>query len=1225
MGQFTTSESRKLATESSAGAKREFPIVGIGASAGGLDPIRELLEDLPTDTGMSFVVIQHLAPGQESMLPEILSRSTKMNVLQVQDGMKIEKNQVYVITPGNTLTLKDGCLKVVPKGIALKPINDFMISLASEQKNLSIGVVLSGTGNDGTEGLKAIKAEGGITLVQDPETAQYADMPRNAIFAETAYFVLSPKNIAEELVRLSKNPQLTHDETESLQQTKGETSLRKILIMLKNAFGVDFTHYKETTINRRIARRMVINKIENDKEYATFLRATPNELNALFDDLLIGVTSFFRETKTFEALKEKVFPELIKNRSPDESIRVWVPGCSTGEEVYSLALAIQEFLEEKTIPNLRVQIFGTDANEKNVEKARQGLYPKSIEEKVSESRLKRFFSRQNGNYQITKRIRDICIFAKQDITSDPPFSNLDLIMCRNVLIYFDSLLHERVFPIFHYGLKENRFLVIGESESVGKFSYLFEPVTTKGLIFRKKRAQPQTFLHSQTFVPYSLTQKTVKQPEKPSSMVLLKEEVDHLLLAEYAPATLLVNNNLEILVFRGQVDPYLTHESGTASFSLTKIIRKELRTDVQTAVYRARKENKAIKETVQFKHDGQQKTVTIKVKPLKTVDFEEPFFLITFEEKASSHKLSQQVAESISGSAEKDIGKESQVQELKKDLESTKQSLQTIIEVQEATNEELRSTMEEAQSSNEELQSTNEELETAKEELQSSNEELQTLNEELKNRNFALGRLNDDLTNLQTNTNISVVIVDRELKIRRFTASAQELLEISPSDIGRPITSINLGVHIIDLDKIITDVITKLSTANQEVANNKDRLFEMQIRPYLTEEKKIDGAVLSFTEITERKKNEELFKKNKEQLEAIITNAPIGIATTDSMNTIQSANESFCKIIGFSQDELKKLTFKDFTHPDDIKESIALMEELSSGRISFFSREKRYIRKDGKIIYGRIIVNAIRDNKKPTFYVAELEDITERRRLLEELEGHTKNLEMLVEERTKQLKDAERLAAIGSTAGMVGHDIRNPLQAMISDAYLLRSELTSMPDCESKEGIKESLDSIEMNIAYVDKIVSDLQDYTRPLKPNFQEVNVKDLIISTLTIAKVPERIETQIDVDERFIVNTDATYFKRVLANLIINAVQATPNEGILTIEAYKKYDKTIINIKDTGGGIPEKVKPNLFSPLFTTKSKGQGLGLAVVKRLVEGLNGKVSFESKEGKGTKFTIELPA
>jgi two-component system, chemotaxis family, CheB/CheR fusion protein len=472
-----------------------FPIVGIGASAGGLDPIRELLEHLPIDTGMAFVVIQHLGAGQESLLPEILSRSTKMNVLQVTDGMKVENNHVYVIPPGTTMTLKNGCLHLVTKGSALKPINDFMISLALERKTSAIGIVLSGTGNDGTLGLKAIKAEGGISFVQDPDTAQYSDMPKNAIISEAPDFVLSPEHIVEELVRIAHHPQLIPLEKKT-PEVKVETDIRKIIMMIKTSFGVDFSHYKETTINRRITRRMVINKTQNLKEYVEYLRTHPNELQALFDDLLIGVTSFFREPNTFEVLKENVFPDIIKKRSRNEPIRVWVPGCSTGEEVYSLAIAIQEFLEEKTLPEIRVQFFGTDANEKNIEKARKGLYPKIIEDNVTEGRLKRFFNRQNGNYEITKSIRDMCIFAKQDITIDPPFSNLDLIICRNVLIYFDSVLHERLFPIFHYALKPNGFLVVGESESIGRFQYLFEPISPRGIIYKRKQAQPQLSLNA---------------------------------------------------------------------------------------------------------------------------------------------------------------------------------------------------------------------------------------------------------------------------------------------------------------------------------------------------------------------------------------------------------------------------------------------------------------------------------------------------------------------------------------------------------------------------------------------------------------------------------------------------------------------------------------------------------------------------------------------------------
>ena len=491
----------------------EFPIVGIGASAGGLEPITKLLESLPLQTGLSFVVIQHLATGQTSMLPEILSRSTKMKVQQATEGMQVERNHVYVITPGTTLTLKNGCVKLLPKSLPFKPINDFLISLSQEKKTRSIGIVLSGTGNDGTEGLKAIRAEGGIIFAQDPDTAQYPDMPKNAIAAETPDFVLSPENIAKELVRIAKFPQLIHSETKGSEQEKVESDFKKIIIMLKASFGVDFTHYRETTVNRRITRRMVVNKTENIKEYVDYLRAQPSEKQALFDDMLIGITSFFREPDIFEALKEKVFPELIKNRSSDESIRVWVPGCSTGEEVYSLAIAIQEFLEEQTQTKMRVQIFGTDANEKNIEKARQGTYPKSIEDKVSQNRLKRFFTSDKRHCRITKSIRDMCIFAKQDITTDPSFSNIDLIMCRNVLIYFDSHLHERVLPIFHYGLKSNGFLVVGESESISRFQYLFEPILPKGLIYKKKQVQPQAMLGEGVFIPYA-AKKLINRLEK---------------------------------------------------------------------------------------------------------------------------------------------------------------------------------------------------------------------------------------------------------------------------------------------------------------------------------------------------------------------------------------------------------------------------------------------------------------------------------------------------------------------------------------------------------------------------------------------------------------------------------------------------------------------------------------------------------------------------------------
>jgi two-component system CheB/CheR fusion protein len=1260
--------------------ENEFSIVGIGASAGGLDPIRKLLELLPTETGMAFVVIQHLAPGQESMLPEILSRSTQMKVQQVKDGLQVEKNQVYVITPGTTMTLKNGFLRVVPKGVALKPINDFMVSLASERKTQAIGIVLSGTGNDGTEGLKAIKVEGGITFVQDPETAQYDDMPKNAIAAETAYFILSPENMAKELIRLAKNPQLASVHLGAPRQDEGETDLKRILMMLKASSGVDFTHYKETTISRRIARRMAIKKIENKKEYGAFLRAHPKELQALFDDLLIGVTCFFREPQTFEALREKVFPELVKKCSANESIRVWIPGCSTGEEVYSVAIAIQEFLEEKALPEIRVQIFGTDANEKKIEKARQGVYPKTIADNVSENRLRLFFSSQNGNYQIAKLIRDMCIFAKQDITSDPPFSNLNLIMCRNVLIYFDSLLHERVFPIFHYGLKPDSFLVLGESESIGKFSYLFEQVTTKGLIYKKNRSQTQAFLHPEIVAPYVFQRKTGKQPEKSNSMLLLKEEVDRLLMAEFVPATLLVSNNLDILFFHGQVNPYLTHDPGTASLNVTKMIRKELRNSVQTAIFLARKEKKYLKEIVEFKQEGQQKRVCIQVKPLKTSDYEDPFFLVIFEEPSVQGDNLLQENDSAVDPGKKKPVKDKQIIALKRDLESTELHLQAIIEVQEATNEELRSTMEEAQSGNEELQSTNEELETAKEELQSGNEELQTLNEELKNRNLALGRLNDDLANLQINIDLPVIIVDNDLKIRRFTASTQDYLKISPSDLGQPITDVNVGVRGVDLKSTILDVITRLSVVNREVELKGNILCEMKIRPYLTEDKKIDGAVLSFTDITERKKIEQGFSislkkaqqsgseisallkasravlKNKEfpdsaraifnackeligatagyvallsndgkDNEVLFLDAGGLSCTVDSslpmpIRGLRAEVYNSGKVVfenDFSKSEWQEFFPKGHVQLKNVLFAPLTVDSRIVGVIGLANKIGEFTKRDAEMAmaFGEIASVALANSK-----IMEILEENEK-----ELRMHSEHLETLVEERTRELKISERLAAIGATAGMVGHDIRNPLQAITSDVYLAKTDLASIPESSDKNNALESLSEIEKNVSYINKIVQDLQDYAKPLTMKLEETNLEQIVQVVLAALVIPENITVTYSIRKDFPkLKTDQSYMQRILTNLSNNGVQAMPKGGKLTIAAFSKNGKAAITVQDTGEGIPESVRNKIFTPLVTTKAKGQGFGLSVVKRFTEAMGGTVTFESEVGKGTKFIIELP-
>lgn len=833
-----------------------FPVVGIGASAGGLEALKVLLENLTDSTGMAFVIIQHLAPNQVSLLTEILSRSTQMTVHKATQGVKVEPNHVYVIPPDNSMTIEGDALQLHPRGQDQKGIDTFFASLAVDRKTQAIGVVLSGTGADGTEGLKAIKAEGGLTFVQDPETAQYPGMPQSAIAAEAAYFIMPPEKIGKELVRIAKHPQIIRAEIMATQPKPAKEDYAKaIFTALKTQFGVDFTHYKESTINRRIARRMVINQVDNLKDYVAYLRSHPKELQALFDDMLIGVTSFFREPTTFDIMKEKIFPELLKGRPHDSPIRIWVPGCSTGEEVYSIAITLEEYLEDNNIPDQTVQIFGTDVNDRNVERARQGIYAKNIESYVNEKRLRKYFVKINGNYQITKFIRDICIFAKQDVTKDPPFSNLDMICCRNVLIYFDSALQERVIPILHYALKPNGVLVLGESESVGKFTDLFGAMEKKGVVFVKKRAPTQVTFGFEAFQT-TTKQHPMKEIEKKDPLSVLRDEVDKIVMSRYIPAMILINKNMDILLFRGYMAPYILPESGAASLNVNKMLREELKLEIQTGIYRSRKENRSVTiDAVEFGTNGERKIVAIEIMPIRTRTFDETFYLVLFKEvqpRGTTHP--EAVAPQNKEQEKENISKDQQLQELREELDSTKQSLQTIIEEQEATNEELRAAMEEVQSSNEELQSTNEELETAKEELQSTNEELKTLNDELKNRNSDLARLNDDLSNLIKNIDIALIMVDNSLRIRRFTPLAQDVLGLIPTDVGRPITNIRLNIPVKDLEKLIIEVITKLTTTKLDLQDSNGKWFELRIRPYITEEKRIDGAVISFIDIDEIKK-----------------------------------------------------------------------------------------------------------------------------------------------------------------------------------------------------------------------------------------------------------------------------------------------------------------------------------------------------------------------------------
>ncbi|PYV42789.1 MAG: hypothetical protein DMG09_01755, partial [Acidobacteria bacterium] len=835
-----TAGSRSLAPTSlvSGGGERgeKFPIVGVGASAGGLEAFTLLLRALPADTGMGFVIVQHLDPKHESMLTEILSAATTMPTMEVKDGMRVEADHVYVIPPNTNMALMHGRLNLMPRPefVGHLPIDYFLRSLADDLEGRAIGVILSGTASDGAQGLAAIKAGGGITFAQ----------------------ILSPQEIALELVKIGRHPYVApihFKQTEEL-LSGPEDALSKVFVLLRDTHAVDFSDYKPSTIKRRITRRMVLHKIDRLDEYVKYLQRNPPEVDSLYQDMLITVTSFFREPQTFEALNQKVFPEVLKHRGPDSAIRVWVPGCATGEEPYSVAMAWLEFLDE-TASGTPLQIFATDISDRSIDRARGGTYPESIQADVSPERLRRFFVKVDGNYQVNKSIRDVCVFARHNVTKDPPFSKIDLISCRNVLIYMDPLLQKKVMPIFHYSLNQCGFLMLGHSETIGSFADLFSLFDRKNKIYAKKAISPGALVdfarrdHGADGMDFH---KPVRKPGEPDwGRFDLHKETDRVVLGRYAPAGVAVNENLDILQFRGDTSPYFAPMPGVASLSLLKMIREDLLMEVRTAVHEAKKKDANARRTnLQVKHNGQTKTVNLEVIPISSPLIKERFFLVLFEEATLSAAPPPGPVEHDtagpdkpgSGARSKRRNLEREIARLRQELEALQAYLRATTEEHEATNEELRAANEEILSSNEELQSTNEELETAKEELQSTNEELNTVNEELENRNAELNQLNNDLHNLLTGLNIPIVVLGQDLRIRRFTASAERVFNLIRSDVGRPITDIKPNIEATDLERATLDVMDSLDTVEREVQDRQGFWYSMRIRPYRTADNKIDGA-----------------------------------------------------------------------------------------------------------------------------------------------------------------------------------------------------------------------------------------------------------------------------------------------------------------------------------------------------------------------------------------------
>src|SRR5450432_365394 len=781
------------------------------------------------------------------MLAELLARVTKLEVITITDGVTVEPNHIYVIPPGADLAILHGVLHLMAPPLARGPrlpIDYFLRSLAADQGDSAVGVILSGTGTDGCLGLKALKAGGGMTFVQDPTTAKYDGMPRSALESGYADVCLSPEALGHELSRLVKHPRLLRDGDAARDQA--QEHLGKIFILIRKEFGNDLTHYKHSTIERRIERRMALHKLEKLSNYVRYLQSNAGELAILYKDILISVTSFFRDAPTFDTLKTTVFPRLLERKKPGDPIRIWTAASSTGEEAYSVAIALLEFLGERAL-DYKIQLFGTDVDAGSIERARRGVYPPNIALDVSPERLHRFFRAHEHEFQVTRAVRDLLVFATQNLTKDAPFSHVDLVTCRNVLIYLQPVLQKKVLGILHYALNPDGFLLLGTSETVGDLPELFALVDRKSKLYVKKNiTSAATFdFSSDKRAP----QHPPALPREARPVPTIQQMVDRRLLDRYAPPGVLINEALEILQYRGRTGPYLEPTPGTASLHILKNARPELQVELRALLHRARTENTALTGApipLRNKAPGELRSVTIDVMPVQDSASRAQCQLVVFKEVAPQTPT----ADADADEAEVGPTTEAHVRDIERELLATKEYLQNTVEELETSNEELQSSNEELQSSNEELQSTNEELETSKEELQSSNEELTTVNDELQTRMVELGQSNDDLANVLSGVEIAVLIVGVDHRIRRFSGKAEKILNLVASDIGRSISYLAPYVKNADLEALVDKVITRATAVQQTVTIN-GAWFAMRVVPYMTADHSIRGAILLFNRIDE--------------------------------------------------------------------------------------------------------------------------------------------------------------------------------------------------------------------------------------------------------------------------------------------------------------------------------------------------------------------------------------
>jgi two-component system CheB/CheR fusion protein len=1217
-----------------------FPVVGIGASAGGLPALLRLFENMPSDNEMAFVVILHLSPKHPSSAAAILQRATRMPVVQVTSKVQIEPGHVYVIAPNVHLAMVDGLLIVGelerPRGQHVA-IDLFFRTLAEVHRERAIAIVLSGTGADGAVGLARIKEQGGVTLVQSPGDAEHDGMPLAAIRTGAVDFVLPVVEMPQRLIELWSNAKIielpapgdgeapiTHlpDPAET---ASAEDALHDIIGMLLNHSGHDFRHYKRATVLRRIERRLQVRGVRSLPEYRKLLEADANEHKALLDDMLIGVTNFFRDREAFESLERDVIPELFKDKGPTDEVRAWVAACATGEEAYSLAMLMADQAALMERPPA-FQLFASDIDDHAIDSARAGIYPAAIITDVAPPRLRQYFNKEDDRYRIRKSLRDRILFAMHNLLRDPPFSRLDLISCRNLLIYLNRDVQVRVLQMFHFALKPGGYLFLGSSESAESVADYFIPVDKKNRIYRARGSGRPTHYQAPTGTHFGARIPDQQRIKAVGKRHFSYAELHQRALAQFAPPSAVIDREGNIVHMSDQAGRFLRMAGGEPSRNLLNLVLPELRLELRSAMYQAAQSDTSVDcRPIDLAEKKELGTIAMTVRPFRDDEAETDFLLVLF------NRYEQVLDKALP--ARPNGGHDVVLAQLESELQRKREQLQETIENSEISTEELRASNEELQAINEELRSATEELETSKEELQSVNEELITVNYELKVKVEETGKANDDLNNLIASTDIATIFVDSGLRIKRFTPRAADLFAIIASDIGRSLLDLT---HKLDYDQLAEDVSATFDTlrlVEREVRSNDGRCYIVRLLPYRTNEDRIEGAVMTFFDITLRRQAEEQARASEARMRMVAESASdYAIITLDEDGRATSWNKGAERLFGYTEQEMLGQPLDRLFVPEDLASGTPA-DELRRAREDGRAEDERWhVRKDGSRFFCSGVTTPLSSaDRRGDFYgYAKIaRDETARAR-----QEHERKQALNHEQAVRC--DAENAAALKDEfLAVMSHELRHPLNMISINVELL----SRMPEIRQSPVFMRAASIIRNSVISQAKIIDDLMDMSRvrtgklslTMAPVVMDVVVRGIVDVARTDPAARDISIEPSGSAHGVHVLADVVRVEQIILNLLSNAIKFTPAGGRIEVRTGVEDGQVRVDVIDSGQGISPDFLPHVFdmygqSVSVTTRAKGGlGIGLALVRELVALHGGRIEAASEGiGKGARFSFWLP-